>query len=237
MRAESVAKSIQMLKGILDGKTYVAVAQESGLSRSAVEQRVKALARDLQTVVGVEWVDADEVPTVQGMRARKENYLEALEHYHPQRVVNAPKGPRALTDQDIDHAAAVIRQHSNCRKRDTALLLVLFSTAAKPLEIARLEVSDYLSEDGSVREASVLRANAAINGKERPLFFASTKVVAAVDAYLEERIRRGQGTEDSTKYRGLDPEQQAVSDGRRTRDADQRPRDRQPEAIPVRGHP
>ena len=139
------------------------------------------------------------------MRARKENYLEALEHYHPQRVVNAPKGPRALTDQDIDRAAAVIRQHSNCRKRDTALLLVLFSTAAKPLEIARLEVSDYLSEDGSVREASVLRAKAAINGKERPLFFASTKVVAAVDAYLEERIRRGQGTKASTKYRGLDP--------------------------------
>jgi hypothetical protein len=46
MRTESVAKSTQMLKGILDGKTYVAVAQESGLSRSAVEQRVKALARD-----------------------------------------------------------------------------------------------------------------------------------------------------------------------------------------------
>ena len=206
MRVESVAKSIQMLKGILDGKTYTLVAQESGLSRSAVEQRVKALARDLQTVVGVEWVDADEVPTLQGLRARKENYLEALEHYHPQRVANAPKGPRALTDQDIDRAAAVIRQHSNCRKRDAALLLVLFSTAAKPLEIARLEVSDYLSEDGSVREASVLRADAAINGKERPLFFASTKVVAAVDAYSEERGRRGQGTKASTKYRGLDPE-------------------------------
>ena len=105
MRVESVAKSIRMLKGILDGKTYTLVAQESGLSRSAVEQRVKALARDLQTVVGVEWVDADEVPTLQGLRARKENYLEALEHYHPQRVVNAPKGPRALTDQDIDRAA------------------------------------------------------------------------------------------------------------------------------------
>ena len=72
MRAESLTKSIQMLKGILDGKTYVAVAQESRLSRSAVEQRVKALARDLQLVVGVRWVDADEVPTVQGMRARKE---------------------------------------------------------------------------------------------------------------------------------------------------------------------
>jgi uncharacterized protein YerC len=60
MRSESVAKSIQMLKGVLDGKTYVAIARESGLSRSAVEQRVKALARDLETVVGVERVDEDE---------------------------------------------------------------------------------------------------------------------------------------------------------------------------------
>ena len=216
MRAESLAKSIRMLKGILDGKTYVAVAQESGLSRSAVEQRVKALARDLQTVVGVEWVDEDEVPTVKGMRARKDHYLEALEHYRPQRVVNASKGSRALTGEDIEHAVAMTRQHSNCRNRDVALLLVLFATAAKPLEIARLVVSDYLTDDGSVREESVMRADAAINGKERPLFFASTKVVAAVDAYLEERVRRGQGTRKATKYRGLDPDSRLflTGDGR-----------------------
>lgn len=206
MRAESLDKSIKMLKGILNGKTYLAIAEESGLSRSAVEQRVKALARDLETVVGVEWVEEDKVPTVKAMRARRDNYLEALEHYHPQRVTGTRKGQRALTDQDIERAVAVIRQHSNCRKRDTALLLVLFSTAAKPLEIARLAVGDYLTEDGFVREESVMRADAAINGKERPLFFASTKVVAAVDAYLEERARRGQGTKDRTKYRGLDPD-------------------------------
>jgi hypothetical protein len=88
MRAESVAKSIRMLKGILDGKTYVAVAQESAqpLGRRATRE---GLARDLQTVVGVEWVDEDEVPTVKGMRARKDNYLEALEHYRPS-VSSAP---------------------------------------------------------------------------------------------------------------------------------------------------
>jgi integrase len=206
MRAESLTKSIKMLKGILDGKTYVAVARESGLSRSVVEQRVKALARDVETVVGVEWVDEDEVPTVKAMRARKDNYLEALEHYQPQRVADTCKGPRALTDQGIERAVAVIRQHSKCKKRDTALLLVLLSTAAKPLEIARLLVGDYLTEEGLVREESVMRADAAINGTERPLFFASTKVVAAVDAYLGERARRGQGTKDRTKYRGLDPD-------------------------------
>ena len=206
MRAESVAKSIKMLKGILDGKTYVAIARESGLSRSAIEQRVKALARDLGAVVGVEWVDEDEVATVKAMRARKDNYLEALEHYQPQRVADTHKGPRALTDQGIERAVAVIRQHSKCKKRDTALLLVLLSTAAKPLEIARLLVGDYLTEEGLVREESVMRADAAINGTERPLFFASTKVVAAVDTYLEERARRGQGIKDWTKYRGLDPD-------------------------------
>lgn len=206
MEAESLAKSIKMLKAILDGKTYVAVAQESGLSRSAVEQRVKALARDLETVVGVEWVDEDEVATVKEMRARKDNYLEALEHYNPQRVADIYKGPRGLTDQGIERAVAAIRQHSKCKKRDTALLLVLLSTAAKPLEIARLLVSDYLTEDGLVREESAMRVAAAINGTERPLFFASTKVVASIDAYLEERARRGQGMKDKTKYRGLDPD-------------------------------
>jgi len=76
MPAESVAKSIQMLKGILDGKTYGAIAQASGLSRSAVEQRLKAFARDLQMVVGVERVDADEVPTLQACGRAKKTTLK-----------------------------------------------------------------------------------------------------------------------------------------------------------------
>jgi integrase len=155
--------------------------------------------------VGVEGVDEDEVPAVKGMRARRDHYLEALEHYRPQPFPTPGKRSRALTREDIERAVAVTRLHSSCRNRDVALLLVLFATAAKPLEIARLEVRDYLTEDGSVREESVMRAEAAINGKERPLFFASTNVVAAVDAYLQERVRRGQGTKTWTKYRGLEP--------------------------------
>jgi hypothetical protein len=67
-------------------------------------------------------------------------------------------------------------------------------------------VGDYLTEEGLVREESVMRADAAINCRERPLFFASRKVVAAVDAYLEERARRGHGTKSRTQYRGLDPD-------------------------------
>jgi integrase len=206
MEAKSVAKSIEMFKALLEGKTYYAIAKESGLTRSAVEQRVKALARDLQTIVGVEGVDEDEVPTARAMRAQRDSYVEALEHYRPQHRLSAGKRSRALTTEDMERAVAMTRQRSSCRNRDVALLLVLFSTAAKPLEIARLEVRDYLSEDGSVREESVLRADAAINGKARPLFFASASVVAAIDAYLEERIRRGQGMTTCAAYRGLDPQ-------------------------------
>ena len=207
MRAESVAKSIRMLKGILDGKTYVAVAQESGLSRSAVEQRVKALARDLQTVVGVEWVDEDEVPTIKGMRARKDNYLEALEHYQPAACWQRRQGGTRVDQRGRracrgDDPAAQQLQEQGCglaagTVRDSGQA-IWKSPGSK--------CGDYLTEDGSVREESVMRADAAINGKARPLFFASTKVVAAVDAYLEERVRRGQGTTKSTKYRGLDPD-------------------------------
>lgn len=206
MEAESVAKSIEMLKAVLEGDTYQAIAKQSGLTRSAVEQRVKALARDLQTIVGVEGVGEVEVPTARQMRERRDGYLEALEHYRPQRRLGAGKRSRTLTTEDMERAVAITRQSSSCRNRDVALLLVLFSTAAKPLEIARLEVRDYLSEDGSVREESVLRADAAINGKARPLFFASASVVAAIDAYLEERTRRRQGTTTCAEYRGLDPQ-------------------------------
>ena len=47
-----------------------------------------------------------------------------------------------MTRADFEHVVAMTRRHSNCKNRDVALLLVLFATAAKPLEIARLKVGD-----------------------------------------------------------------------------------------------
>lgn len=87
MNKDSGAKSIGMLKSVLDGQTYEAVAKTSGMTWSAVEQRVKALARDLQTVVGVEGVDEEAPPTAASMRTWKKSYLEALEHYQPEWAV------------------------------------------------------------------------------------------------------------------------------------------------------
>lgn len=65
------------------------------MTRSAVDQRVKALACDLQAIVGVESVDEHDVLTVASLRAARHNYLEELDHY--QFVRAGLKGVSALS--------------------------------------------------------------------------------------------------------------------------------------------
>ena len=87
-----------------------------------------------------------------------------------------------------------------------ALFYLLLATGARPLEVARLEVRDYLNEDGTVRRTSSLRAEFAINGRSRPLFFRSARLDEAMDAYLGQRIRRGLSMSGAAAYRGLVPD-------------------------------
>ena len=89
---------------------------------------------------------------------------------------------------------------------DTALFYLLLATGARPLEVARLEVRDYLNADGTVRRTSSLRAEFAINGRSRPLFFRSARLDEAMDAYLGQRIRRGLSMSGAAAYRGLVPD-------------------------------
>jgi hypothetical protein len=51
----------------------------------------------------------------------------------------------------------------------------------------------------------MLRAEAAVTGQERPLFFASQRVIDIIDKYLEDRLRRREGINGAHTYRGLDP--------------------------------
>ncbi len=110
-----------------------------------------------------------------------------------------------MTDDEIGLAVQRTRVRSSCPHRDIALLYMLLSTGARPLEIARLEVCDYLDSGGNVREESAMRAEVAINHKARPLFFASSKAAESIDSYLAERLRRGYAIADPARYRGLDP--------------------------------
>ncbi len=201
---DSIVLSITMLQKVIDGKTYNAIALEYGVTRTAVERRIKAAAIILSTAVGIEGVKQGAPIFVRRLRTCKLAVAAAIAIYRPL-VVKEKREVRLLTDDDIKVAIQRTRSGSACPDRDIALLFLLLTTGARPLEVARLEVRDYLHADGSVRDESIMRSDVAINRKARPLFFASEKSKEAIDSYLAERLFRGFGTSGLADFRGLDP--------------------------------
>lgn len=205
MEIDSILVSIAMLQDVIDGKTYAAVAAAHGLTRTAIERRVKALAIRLSREVGIDGINEEGLAFVQRIRACRPAITAALERYEPG-ISQEKRSSRILTDEDIPLAVRKTRNRSPCANRDVALLYLLLTTGARPLEIARLEVRDCLDESGNFREESVMRAEVAVNRKARPLFFASEKARESIDVYLSERLQRGFGTGNPARFRGLDPD-------------------------------
>jgi integrase len=201
----NAARSIEMLKGVVEGRTYDAVAADFGITRTAVERRVKGIATRLSAEVGVPGLNDGGVAFVRRLRLKRDAILVALEHFNPQPSRNT--GPaHIVSTAEINQAVHRIRGRSAQPARDIALFFMLFATGARPLEIARIDVRDYLHPDGSVRRESELRAEATITGRSRPLFFASSKLDDALGAYLRVRLQSRQGLGLTTAFRGLDPD-------------------------------
>lgn len=206
MAKNSLGETSLMLRTLIAGASCDQIAAEFGVTKSAVSQKIRMLANDLQQVVGVVGVDEDESPTAAMIRHHGEAYLEALQHFVPG-AARAWRGHMIeLASCRLEQHIAKIARHSRCVERDTALLLILFSTAAKPLEIAQLEVRDYLDESGVVRLRSSIRADVAVNGVARPLHFSDPVLTTAIDAYLLCRRAEGIATHQSASYRGLQPD-------------------------------
>lgn len=111
-----------------------------------------------------------------------------------------------VEESEFRHAVKVAAITGQARERDVALLWVLYGTGIPPIELAKLTVGDYLLESGEVRVDSEIRADIAFNGLARPLYWTNKGVVAALDAYLAERIRFSYGLGAGERFRGLDPE-------------------------------
>jgi integrase len=203
MDTDSLALSISMLKEVINGETYDAVAARHRITRTAVEKRVKKLARTLRREVGIDGLNEQGIGFVERLRRNNAAILAALDRYTPEksqrRIVS-----RVLSDDEIEMALHRTRIRSRFPLRDVAMLYTLLITGARPLEIARLEVRDYLNADGSVREISVMREEAATNRKVRPLFFTTKKANGAIDAYLGKREQQLTGSRESA-YRSFSP--------------------------------
>lgn len=204
METDSILLSIAMLQEAIDGKTYCAIAARYGVTRTTIERRIKVAALRLFREVGIDGINEEGLAFVRRLRACKPAVTAAIEQYEP-KISQEKRTGRILTDEDIQLSVQRTRARSHCPNRDVALLYVLLTTGARPLEIARLEVRDYLNADSSVREESVMRADVAVNRKARPLFFVSEKSRESIDSYLSERLCRGFGTVKHIDFRGLDP--------------------------------
>lgn len=205
MEADSISLSIAMLQDVINGKTYQAVASMHGVTRTVVERRIKSAVHLLSREVGIDGVHPGSPVFVRRLRGRQLAIADAIRRFEPH-ATQDKQVERTLSDEDIRLAVQTTRERSPCPDRDAALLLMLFTTGARPLEVARLEVRDYLNADGGVRVQSVMRSDVAVNRKDRTLCFASPRSQESIDRYLAERVRRGFGTHGHASYRGLDPD-------------------------------
>jgi len=201
----TTSDSMQMLREVIDGRTYEEVAARFGVTRTAVERRSKSLAVRLCREVGVDGLSPGGASFVSRLRERRDAIHRALEQFEPDHRP-APVKERILSAEEIARAVVRIRGRSQQPLRDVALFYMLLATGARPLEIVRLRVGDYLDAHGEVRRESEMPAAASISGKARPLYFASSRLDEAMDGYLRQRVERRHGIGDACAYRGLAPD-------------------------------
>jgi integrase len=201
---EEVTLSVEVLRAVIEGGTYEAVGHRHGLSRTAVERRIKSVAVQVARRAGIDGLNVDGAVFVRRLREHREAILGALVGFEPD--PSAPtRNARVLTRQEVEQGMLRIKRRTDGNWHDLALYSILFATGLRPLEIARLSVSDYLLPDGSICRESELPAEAAINGRPRPLFFSSRPLDEALEGYLAHRFAQGHGLGQPGLYRGLDP--------------------------------
>ncbi|MCL1961963.1 MAG: site-specific integrase, partial [Desulfovibrionaceae bacterium] len=202
---QSTRLSIAILQAVLAGQTYDAVAAAHGLTRTAIEHRVKRLAKLLHRKVGIDGVNPEATGYVHKLRAAKSGVEAAIMRFEAGDV--RPEMPqKTVSDKDLNAMIHRAGLRSPTPLRDMALIHIVLATGARPLEVARLEIGDYLDANGSVRACSVMRAAVSVNRKERPLFFRSAAAIKAIDAYLNFRlIQEKKASHGRAPYRGFAP--------------------------------
>ena len=97
-------QTIQMLREVIDGDPYATVAQRWGLSRSAVDRRIKGLAVQLTQAVGVDGLQESGAAFVKRLRMHRDAILQALEHFDPAQV-SSQREARVLKPDEVDLGA------------------------------------------------------------------------------------------------------------------------------------
>ncbi|WP_295638385.1 hypothetical protein [uncultured Methylibium sp.] len=201
MQPRTIRQATEILHDVLERRlSYREAGARHGIARSTAEKQVKALVRLAASQTPIGTLNGAALSSLALLRAARDDVLRAVQAFDP--AAGAHRGmPR--WDGEFAEALKSLRSQSENANRDVALLLLLFSTGAKPLEIAVLRVRDYLTQDGQARDCADIGHLEDGQPGRRPLYFLSQRLRSALDAYLEERFRRGLGVSGQPGYRGL----------------------------------
>jgi integrase len=202
--SNTAEQSVAMLTAVIEGETYESVAATFGLSRTAVHKRVKRITDRLVRQIGIEGSGNRAFHSTKRLRDQRIAVADALQKFDPHQNETS-LAASVIAEADMVRAVNRIRARSVHWRRDTAMFLLLFATGARPLEIARLQVRDYVDPQGATRRVSELREESSVSGRSRPLYFASQRLIEAMDEYLRERVALSWGVGDPASYRGLAP--------------------------------
>jgi integrase len=204
MLDKKILLSIVFMRAVLGGRTFQDVGRDHGLTGGAVSCRVKRLALRLCTNDLLAGINPKALNFVNKLREHGEQIETALCRFESNGFpLQKPSPKLMLSPREIAVVLHCACLRSSAPLRDVALVHVALTTGAKPIEVARLRISDYLNRDGTVCDASRMRADIAYNHRERPLFFRNSDTVSAIDAYLAQG-RESQET-GHMAYRGFSP--------------------------------
>jgi integrase len=203
MQPRTIQQATEILLDVVDrGLSYREASARHGISRSTAEKQVKALVRLAASQSRIGTLSLHDLSSLALLRGSRAAVVEAVKAFDPAAI----RRRAALgAHDDLVGAIKSVRCQSENANRDVALLVMLFCTGAKPLEIAGLRVRDYLGADGRPRDCAELARTDGDGLGVRKLYFMNDRLRGALDAYLEERLRRNIGVTGRPAYRGLDP--------------------------------
>lgn len=201
MRPEQQHLAKELLVETMQGARCADVGMRRGLSTTQV-RRLCLEAVGLAAAAGrMEFAAPADLKSLKRLRLfHAQRVIDALENFEPEPGAE----PSDLAEDGIGAGLARLRSRSRRPLRDAAMLCTLLATGMRPVEIVRLTVADCLTQRGALRQEVVVRAEVAVHAVARTVYFASDRLVEALEAYLNERGEQARAAGRLTQsYRGL----------------------------------
>lgn len=116
----------------------------------------------------------------------------------------------SLRPGQFRHLIRVASVTGRMPERDVMLLYLTHTTGIRVTELALLEVGDVFYPSGAIRPEVYLRAEITKGCQPRNIYLTHLKCLAAIEQWIDVRLRRRWGVSSETEYRGLRPDSRLV---------------------------